>query len=73
MTENWIEETTEGRSEVFTASVAPRDVAAAQTPSRRFTVSGFKRVPQKYFPTLVVGASVVVAVTIMLVINVLGK
>ena len=38
----------------------------------RFNVSGLKRVPQKFYPTVAVGAAVIVCVVVIFMI-VLGK
>ena len=72
MTEDRTEESIDVSNEPLTSFVAPREMTNEST-SRRFTVSGLKRVPQKYFPTLAIGAAVVVFTIVMFVINVLGK
>jgi hypothetical protein len=43
------------------------------SPIRRFTVEGFKRVPRAYIPTVAIGAIVVIVATVMFVIDILGK
>ena len=59
-------------SEEVTYLVAPREMMN-DPGTTRFTVSGLRRVPQKYFPTLAIGAAVVVFTIVMFVVNVLGK
>jgi hypothetical protein len=72
MTEGWTEESLDVSSERLSSFVAPREMTN-DSAGRRFTVSGLKRVPQKYFPTLAIGAAVVVFTVVMLMVNVLGK
>jgi hypothetical protein len=73
MTENWADQSIEERSEALTSFVVPRTITVNDTTRGRFTVSGLKRVPQKYFPTLVIAAGVVLVGTVMLVANMLAK
>ena len=47
--------------------------ARADSPPRRFTVHGFNRVQGMYLPTLVIGAIVVIAATVIFMITMLGK
>jgi hypothetical protein len=51
--------------------VEPDDIA--DSPVRRFTVDGFKRVPRAYFPVLAIGATVVIIATVMFMIGMLTK
>jgi hypothetical protein len=44
-----------------------------ESPIRRFTVEGLKRVPRAYVPTLAIGAIVVIVATVVFVIDILGK
>ena len=44
-----------------------------ESPARPFTADGFKRAPRAYAPTLVIGAIVVIAATVIFMIAMLGK
>jgi hypothetical protein len=72
MTENNIEERIQARDDLSSAGV-PLELTAADSPKRRFTVDGFRRVPQAYIPTLAIGALIVIFATVWFVVNILWK
>ena len=73
MIEDRTEESIDVRSEQFTSLIAPPEMMN-DPGTTRFIVSGLRRLPQKvFFPTLAIGAAVVVFTVVMFVVNVLGK
>ena len=71
MTEERTEESIDVRSESLSSFVAPRDMTAISI-GQRFNVSGLRRVPQKFFPTVAIGAAFIVCAIVIFMI-VLGK
>lgn len=73
MTEKLIEKSADKAGESFASFIAPAEMSYTESASARFTVSGFKRVPQRFFPTIVVCAALVLLATLMFVAGIFGK
>ena len=71
MPEEQTQERIDVSDERLSSLVAPRDTSQ-MSGGLRFNVSGLKRVPQKFYPTVAVGAAVIVCVVVIFMI-VLGK
>ena len=72
------EQSTSEDTEVISAqlgssSIESRAISIADPPSRRFTVSGLRRIPKVYLPTLAIGVAVVVLASVMLALNIFGR
>ncbi|HEY5096113.1 MAG TPA: hypothetical protein VII69_13435 [Candidatus Eremiobacteraceae bacterium] len=71
MTEERTEESIDVSSGSLSSFVASREMSEIGI-GRRFNVSGLRRVPQKFFPTVAIGAAVIVCAVVIFMI-VLGK
>lgn len=67
MPEEQVQERADVSDGQFSSLAAQRDTPQMNG-GLRFNVSGLKRVPQKFYPTVAVGAAVVVCVVIIFVI-----
>ena len=71
MPEEQTQERIDVSDEGFSSLIAPRDTPQMNG-GLRFNVAGLKRVPQKFYPTVAVGAAIIVCVVVLFMI-VIGK